>query len=274
MLSGAGRLAVGVLTLASMLPLAGCSGPSKNPTVEQLVLPSPSDSESGFAAPPADVVASPYEPTPSASMQPSESASLAALAQKMLTPEDLPGQWKLAVNEWDGKPLDAGDAGGPLAGFYCEEGWPVLDEIASSQPLWQAYTELTFDDGKASSGGSEEDLPAVSESVVTGQPAAMRRAFSVLSELLGRCLEHNSPDSGEDATYRAMPAPHVGKDSFGFEVLGPVGDKHYTAVVLTGPALVKIDQVHVLTDGEADSVGLGKADFPEFVATAVAKLEQ
>jgi hypothetical protein len=274
MLSGAGRLAVGALALASLLPLAGCSGPSQSPTVEQVALPSSSESESGSAAPPADDVASPDQPTTGVSGQPSESASLAALSQRMLSPDDLQGQWKLALDEWEGRPLDAGDAGGPVAGFYCAEGWPDLDEIASSQPPWQTYTQLTLDDGEASSGGSEEDLPAVSESVATGQPAEMRRAFRVLRKLLGRCLEHNSPDSGEDATYRAMPAPNVGLDSFGFEVLGPVGDKHYTAVVLTGPALVKVDQVHLLTEGEADSVGLGKADFLEVVATAVAKLEQ
>lgn len=247
------------------LTVGGCASPSEGTLAEPTVTQSVSESVSGqTTAATADVIPS-EEPTPSWSVQPSESPLLVALTDAMLTPRDLRGNWKVAPD---------GESGGPLAGFYCEEGWPELDEIQESQPPWQAYTELVLDEPEAFAGGSEEDLPLVSESVVTGEPAAMARAYRTLNDLLDRCLKHNAPEAGEDATYLPMPAPEVGKESFGFEIQGPVGDTHYTAVVLTGPALVKIGEVHILEEDEAGSLGLGKDGFGELVATAVARLPQ
>lgn len=244
------------------LTVGGCASPSEGPSAETAVTQSVTDSVSGQTTA-ADGI--PSEPTPSSSVQPGEGSSLAALTDAMLTPRDLPGNWKVAPDA---------ESGGSLAGFYCEEGWPELDEIQESQPPWQAYTELVLDEPDALADGSEEDLPVLSESVVTGEPAAMARAYRTLNDLLDRCLKHNAPDEGEDAAYLPMPAPEVGKESFGFEIQGPVGDTHYTAVVLTGPTLMKINLVHVLEEGKADSRGLGKDGFGELVATAVAKLPQ
>lgn len=119
---------VWVLTLA----LGGCAGPSLGPAVEPSVTQSSSDSVSGLRSPPAVEVVPP-EPSASIAAQPSANPSLAALVEEMITPRDLRGKWKLAVGDWDGNVLNTDSAGGPLAGFYCAEGWPDLDGISKTQ---------------------------------------------------------------------------------------------------------------------------------------------